>query len=59
MVVINQNDLETEVSEFLFYCKEKGNKVLVVSDDEIEDEIHFNKQDIRDLGNNILMILGK
>lgn len=59
LVVINQNDLETEVSEFLFYCKEKGNKVLVVSDDEIEDEIHFNKQDIRDLGNNILMILGK
>ena len=60
LVIIDEDNSDLDIFDFLDYCKEKGLKKIVISSENIEDEDYLKKQFMKnELMNKILTYLGK
>ena len=60
LVIIDEDNSNLDIFDFLDYCKEKGLKKIVISSENIEDEDYLKKQFMKnELMNKILTYLGK
>ena len=60
LVIIDEDNSDLDIFDFLDYCKEKGLKKIVISSENIEDVDYLKKQFMKnELMNKILTYLGK
>ena len=60
LVVIDEDNSDLDIFEFLDYCKEKNLKKIVISSKDVEDEDYIAKQDMKNkLVNKILEYIGR
>lgn len=60
LIILDKENIKTEIDEFVKYCKDQKNKILIVSNENTDEENYIHKEKIKEeLISKISKILGK
>ena len=60
LIILDKENIKTEIDEFVKYCKDQKSKILTVSNENIDEENHIHKEKIKEeLNSKLSKILGK